>query len=538
MKVLRRRPNRGGGIHMDLTRTLSKRAARAPFSINRDVLLLIALIAGVTFLNVLWSWLDTRPPQWDMGAHLQKSLLYSWYLTTLNLWEFVTAYSFYPPLVYWVTVPFYVVFGSSINIAVTSIDVVFLSVLIFSVYGIGTYLWSRRVGLLSALAITCTPYVATMGKEYTLDVPLTAMAALGLYLLLRAEGFTNRTYSLCFGAAFGLGMLTKWTYPLLFLAPLLLAAGRIVLSLYREKDWTPLQNAVLAGLISFFVCGYWYVGHFRAFLSDFERFNVPMQEIEGEPAVGTAASNLYYLYGLLNEQLYLIPVLLLITGLGILAIKRDALARNADLLVYCVGIYIAFSLLANKNVRYSLPILVGIIPLCLYWFDLIPSKRIRGLISAAVVCYSLAIFILVSFGSFSLPREVSFNVAGMFPLTVYSEQGHVSGPPSDERWHMEDMVQAVVNDPANPKTLSYSGPDTIWFNSESLKYYSTLYGVEYFYKVKFLSGSYGVNFPDKDSRYVAVRSNEEVEPEGDLTSLKRYTLPDESHLILYRRDPS
>jgi 4-amino-4-deoxy-L-arabinose transferase-like glycosyltransferase len=518
-----------------MDKTLLKRATKFLVSRNKDLYLLMLLIASVTFLNVIWSLLETRPPHWDMGTHLWKSLVYNWYLTTGDIWKFFAAYAYYLPLIYWISVPFYAVFGHSASVAVASINIVFLPILVFSMYGIGAYLWSRRVGLLSALAIVCTPYIASMGKEYMPDVPLTAVAALSLYLLLRTEGFGQRWYSVGFGVAFGFGMLTKWAYLFVFLVPLLLTVGRAVLTLYSERNWTPLKSAMLAGSVAFAICGYWYLLHFSAFKADSEIQGAGSATTEGEPAVGTAASNLYYLSSLLNEQLYLVPFLLLVVGLAIMIFRRDALTRNAELLTYSIGVYILFSLLLNKNPRYTLPMLVGVIPLCLYWFDLIPSKRIRVLMSTAVTFYSLAIFLLISFGSSFLPREVSFEAGGV-PVTVYSEHGHVSGRPSGAHWHMEAMVRAVADDPAGPKTLSYSGPDTIWFNSESLRYYSTLYGIVFSYEVERYTGQYGYANPDKDSRYVAVRSYDQDKQDADLVLLEQYSLPDGSYLTLYRRD--
>jgi hypothetical protein len=63
--------------------------------------------------------------------------------------------------------------------------------------------------------------------HYTyLDYALTAWIALGAALLLATDGFRRTGYSILFGAALGLGMLTKWT-PVMFLAgPFLLVAWR------------------------------------------------------------------------------------------------------------------------------------------------------------------------------------------------------------------------------------------------------------------------------------------------------------------------
>ena len=155
--------------------------------------------------------------------------------------------------------------------------------------------------------------------------------------------------------------------------------------------------------------------------------------------------------------------------------------------------------------------------------------------STAVAFYSVAVFLMVSFGSFSLPKEVRFEALG-WPVTVFSEQGHLGGPPSGERWYMEDMVRVIADDPVGPKTLSYSGPDTIWFNSAALGYYSTLHGIRFSNEVEFHTGQYGVASADKDSRFVAVRTDDEDAPATGFVLLEHYELPDGSHLSLYRRN--
>ena len=159
---------------------------------------------------MLWVSLETRPPHWDKARHLTNTLVYLDTFGSTSFLHWLQGYYTYPPLVYWVTDIFYVVLGSTaVWVAVLS-QAVFLAVLTFATYGIGKELWSRRVGLLAAFFVLTSPMLVSQFKDYLLDAPLTAMVALALYLLIRADAFRERRSSVLFGVACGLGMLTKW----------------------------------------------------------------------------------------------------------------------------------------------------------------------------------------------------------------------------------------------------------------------------------------------------------------------------------------
>ena len=53
-----------------------------------------------------------------------------------------------------------------------------------------------------------SPMVISQFKDFMTDVPLLAMTAGALYLLVRCEAFSARGASVAFGVAYGLGLLT------------------------------------------------------------------------------------------------------------------------------------------------------------------------------------------------------------------------------------------------------------------------------------------------------------------------------------------
>src|SRR5205823_10458320 len=213
--------------------------------------------------NVVWRAREPRPPHWDMGHHLSNSLLYLHMSVLAHPLRFLEAYLFYPPLVYWVADAFYAVLGNqAIWVAVLS-NSVWLAVLVFATYGIGNRLWNARVGWLSVVFVVTAPMLISSAKDYMLDMPLTAVAALALYLLLRTDGFSSRRYSLLFGAACGCVLLVKWTFPLVLALPVVHAFAGVLAEARQRHRFAPLLNLFAAAALTVVVAGTWYVHNFR-----------------------------------------------------------------------------------------------------------------------------------------------------------------------------------------------------------------------------------------------------------------------------------
>ena len=198
-----------------------------------DVSLLLVLVIGITAANLVWRTLETRPPHFDMAGHLRVSLEYADYLDGGNLFDFLWSYHYYPPMIYWSASLFYTMSGhEDIAVAVAS-NALFLTVLAISTYAIGRRLGGRLAGLLASFFVLTTPMLVTQFKEYQTDAPLTAMVALSLYFLIVANGFSNRQASILLGVAAGLGALTKWSFLLTMLLPVLFGVAVAIRTFVR-----------------------------------------------------------------------------------------------------------------------------------------------------------------------------------------------------------------------------------------------------------------------------------------------------------------
>ena len=182
--------------------------------------ILCILVLCVFAFNIVWVNLDTVPPAWDFSRHLYISYLYwqafDW--DSQSLWfDILSVEPFYPPLYHLSLLPFAIFFGFTPFSAVL-LNSICLGVIIFSTYGIGSLINSRRAGLLAAFLVACYPFLSYISRRPLIGTMLTAAVVLGYYLFLKSNHFESRLYSLIFAIIFACGMMLKWTF-LIYIFP-------------------------------------------------------------------------------------------------------------------------------------------------------------------------------------------------------------------------------------------------------------------------------------------------------------------------------
>ena len=195
-------------------------------------LLFILSLYGINIYSLTHA--DFEPPKWDEAVHLRDSLVFhnvfsnpsqinikivSEIINKSERYPLIRPSGYYPPLAPIITSFLYFFFGTSTKVAIMS-NMIFLFILIFSLYKIGTLMFNRNTGLLACVLILLFPIVLRESVVYMLDIPLTAMVAFSIFVIIKSDCFKNTTFSIISGFSFGLGMLTKWTYLFFVLGPL------------------------------------------------------------------------------------------------------------------------------------------------------------------------------------------------------------------------------------------------------------------------------------------------------------------------------
>lgn len=125
----------------------------------------------------------------------------------------------YPPLVYLVSAVFYYFFRWSPETAIFS-QAPFVILLALVIFAWGRRLWSIPVALGAVFVILSSPGYLQNSRSYLLDLPLTAMLALLLYIHYLSRGFSRRGMAVLFGLTAVLGFFTRYQM-VIFLLPVM-----------------------------------------------------------------------------------------------------------------------------------------------------------------------------------------------------------------------------------------------------------------------------------------------------------------------------
>src|SRR5713226_4100534 len=313
---------------------------------RRPLLALAGLWLAICVAAAAWVTVDRRPPEWDHANHLERAV--DCYrnlriVTDSGAREILEASSFYPPLATCAAGALYLVFPIA-PLTAQVVMMAFLALALACVYGLGRRLADVETGLWAAFLLATAPFVVFSLTNFQLDLPLAAMVALTLYAVIRAEDFGRPGWSLALGAALAL----PWYGPRLFGLP--------------------------AQMLN------------RSFKQAAEQQN---------PDPLTAAALSFY-PRTLPTQLGLVAAFLLLWGLWTLG-KEGRTARGF-LWLATLGPFVLFSLIQNKNLRYTLPILPAAVLVAAMGLRALPSAWRRaagaGALAAGVLQVSMTLWAL------------------------------------------------------------------------------------------------------------------------------------------------
>jgi 4-amino-4-deoxy-L-arabinose transferase-like glycosyltransferase len=352
-----------------------------------DKLLLAAIFLILASSTVAWTLADRTPPSWDPCHHIVAAYDYYRPLAHLDLEgfrrEFFDSTHYYAPFIHLVTAAVFLVFGAS-RLTGIAVNLISLSVLLGSVYWIAKRLYAPAkrqpgngpaardeagrgerggvliVGVVAALISTCYHFPAWLLHDAFLDYPLMAIVTLSFALLIRAGEFRVRRHAIMFGVAAGFGLLSKQTFAFFFVLPALLVIARVA----GTRDRRAALNLLLAGVVMIALASVWYWPHSGDVVAIW-RANQMAALDEREPPLFSRDSNLFYLHSLISAQTQLPFGVLFAAGLAYSLIR----CRKQSLMLYLwilsgVGV---FTFIANKDFRYTVPVLPAVALISVCW---------------------------------------------------------------------------------------------------------------------------------------------------------------------------
>jgi hypothetical protein len=430
---------------------MSRDPADPPRASARDRATVAAAFAALATIAVVWLALDRRPPEWDHANHLERAVRCVRYLAAGDVAAVLAQSSFYPPLAICAG-GLAGALAPSDRLAAQTAVLAFLGLGMAAVLVLGRMLVGPRAGVVAALLFGSAPFVVYSSVHFQVDLPLAAMVALALVLLVKSEGLQHTGWSAALGIVLGLGMLTKPPFAVYVAPP-------VVWAVLAARDRRALRNTGLALALGAVVSLPWYgprlfgMGH-QAVARSFE------QAAEaGAPDVLTWAGLTFY-PAWLPTQLGVAATAAFVVGL-----VRAIRARRGLLLSALLVPFVMFLVLQNKNLRYTLPLLpvaavvaaLGIEPL---------RGRVRTVVLAVVVLVGV---LQVTATAFGVPPGAELPLLGS-PWVL-------AQPPQRAPWPHRQLLRAVETDSGGrPVTVSIV-PNHPSFSVSNFRYYAVRDGL-------------------------------------------------------------
>ena len=337
-----------------------------------------ALAIAVAAANGVWIFLDRTVPSWDQSHYLSIALQYQRSFEAGGLAELLHAvYNTDPshgPLLTILLAPFLHVFGASARSGLL-LNLAIAPVLYFSAGQIAWIVfrnWGAR--LLTIALMAAMPLMVGLFHNVLQDFLLITLVTLSLLLLLESHDFQRRWTTWAMALTMGLGTLTKVTFPLFVLAPILLVLAHALNSWLstREKgaeqfdSRRALVNLGGAAAVYLVVALVWYGPNFDATL-EYVRSTTG-----GELAVGAGPGNPYTFHAVASFTTlvlsYNVSWIIAMLGLAAVALNMPRLLAlfrqpwqrgvlwNLAFLVAWAGVpYLSVALAHNQDVRLMAP---------------------------------------------------------------------------------------------------------------------------------------------------------------------------------------
>jgi len=413
-------------------------------------LVLAGLFAVLVCVTVMWVAIDRRPPEWDHANHLERALRCHDNLAKGRVGAVMDESAFYPPLALCAAGLLYFAFPVA-PLTAQAVMLAFLGVGLAAVFAVARELWDERAGLLAAFFLGTAPFVVFSLMNFQLDLPLLAMVALTLWVLLRTAGFRRWGWSLVLGVVLGLGMLTKPTFPVYVLAPALW----VLLSDRRPGEWRHRAGlAALALLVGSALALPWYGPRLMG---------MPFQMVDRsfkQAAEANQAPLFSWIWLLFYPRVFQ-PQFGLLAGLlciwGLWALRHDRRARGYVWLATLPAL-VVFSLIQNRNLRYTLPLLPAAALAATAGVRAFARRPRQWLVAACLAAGALQ----VSMAAFAVPPPPVVS-AFLTPLVMYL-------PPASADWQheriLDDLARASGGKPATVSVV----PNYNYLSVSNLRY--------------------------------------------------------------------
>lgn len=444
-------------------------------------LCLLILITIYISINIWWLNVDNRIPFAAPPWYFNNSFRY-WNLFqqfSLSRFQRIAVTIFHPPLVGMIISPFYSFFGKNIDVTVIFMNIIFLPILLVSIYKL-TLLLSKKpfIALLSSFIIITYPTIITLSRYYMFELPLAALVSLAIYYLFLVNDFTNRKYSILLGIILGLGMLIKLSFIIFVFLPL-------IYIMFKIPNHKYLKNVFITLSIFLFITGLWYLPLCPQYIKKLFHAATYTGLMESDPKWSSLEGITYYVLLLINSQLSFFYVLLFIIALALFI--HSPLPKKTIFYLWLIIPYIIFTFVWSKEDRYIVPYLPAFAIITAVGLGTIKRNIIRRIPFSFLIIYGVLQFTTCTWAIPWFPEKISLKNLDkiyFFHQAPYTQRNFYSPRPENkiDNYKRENYIYDIftkINSDINNMKNYFKRTIFIlsnrWsYNAASLDYFSIL----------------------------------------------------------------
>jgi hypothetical protein len=285
----------------------------------------------------------------------------------------------------------------------------YLALLLIAVYSLGKKI-SPSSGLLAAFICSMFPIVFLSSRHFSLELPLAAITALSVLLLLKTEFFSSRKYSVFLGIIMGLGMLLKQTYFLYFSGPLGVYCFFCFKNHGLKTDKLKKINFLIAGLLFLSLSALFYLNK-EVYVSVANRAGF-YGAVNDKNLL--SVRHLTYYFGSLKNTLGLFFTGFLVFSILFIG-KMKPLLRNI-ILSWILVPFVALNFFVLKYGEYTIAFLPAFALICASAVNNLTNKNLKKTVIFTLIIYGLINYYNVSLGQKNIfystyyPREPEVEV--------------------------------------------------------------------------------------------------------------------------------
>jgi 4-amino-4-deoxy-L-arabinose transferase-like glycosyltransferase len=433
----------------------------------------IQILISISLLFFLiYTKFDNTPPHWDSGRHYYDATKYWEWLKAMftstrengrldAAVSFFRSYLYYPPFVYWVSLPFQAVFGRTYQAALASNFVWLLTL------SLATNAWLKKLDFGVFARVVClsfllgSPFIIGQSREFQVDLPLLAMIMITFWSLERLIQKFNLRNILLFSFIFCLGVMTKWSFGLFIIPGLIVYITRFVYLSWKYKQikFSDISFGVYTFILSIFgICSVWYLPNIVRLKLDLFQNSTTAGLNEGDPQGFSFASFVYYVNVIVNQYLWL-PWLLFFVGLvGLIVFFfhkdkinfREIFGKNRLTFALLLAIinflfmYIYLMKQGNKDTRYAIilyPSLILFLAVCGQVIVLLKKAKYVKMIqiTAIILMFANLLNLTLPLGT----KSIILFEKSVLPITVIGASGYTNTRINHQKWAIYDALSTA-----------------------------------------------------------------------------------------------